>query len=177
MPPKPKHLKWWLLFGLVAMAVIGFILIQKAEPEPPALPVAPQPQAAPEPETPEPALSYQSATILELFSPSDPYLTKQLNETALSQQIEQIITTSFVLTNCGIITKEDYRQNFYALINYALTMKLEPDATAAEARVRLIAQSASTSYSMVYSQTPCDSPQLPTLAKQLLEWQKAYLPN
>ncbi len=121
--------------------------------------------------------SARDQTILELFSPSDPYLTKQLNETALAQQIEQIMTTSFVLTKCEIIDQDDYGDNFRALITYAMRMKLAPDAAVAEARVRQIAESASASYALVYSRTKCDSPQLPILAEQLLTWQKAYLDN
>ena len=123
----------------------------------------------------KPLAADQSTLILELFNPSDQALTNQITEASITQQIEQIQTSSFVLRKCDLIDDEEYANTFRALIAYAVQMNLAPDVTAAEKKVRQIAESASTSYSLVYSRTKCDSPALPDIAKQLLLWQEGYL--
>ncbi|MES2983910.1 MAG: hypothetical protein V4735_01835 [Pseudomonadota bacterium] len=151
-----------------------------ARPSPPIIVVAPVAEpvtpAAP-PAAPIADPNDSSTQILELFNPSDQYLTNQLSDTVITQQIEQIFTLSFVLTKCHRITADDYRDSFRALIVYAQQMKLAPDGVSAEARVRKIAESAGASYALVYSRTNCADPDLPIRAQQLLKWQTAILDN
>lgn len=131
----------------------------------PSPPVSTQPQAnehAPD--------SQEAQLILELFNPSDQSLTRQLTTTAIEQQIEQALTTSFVLSKCGIIDRDAYRDSFRALILYAERTRLAPDGSSAERLVRRISESSATSYALVYSRTQCSAPTLPGLADQLHRW-------
>lgn len=156
----------------MTLSALGGYLLPRPESAPTI--ASPTPEPTPEPTT-HPTLDAKSTTILELFNPSDQALTKQLTDTALSQQIEQILTTSFVLTRCKLITEENYRDNYRALTAYATTMRLAPDAAATAARLRQLAESASTSYAFVYRRVQCDDPSLPPIAEKLLAWQKPYL--
>jgi len=165
----------------VAIVIAASVLIyQKTSAYQIAIPVADTttealPIAPPKVTIPEEPLDEKSAKILELFNPSDFALTKQLTETSVSQQIEQILTTSFVLSACKLINSNDYRDSFRAVIVYAQKVKLANSLESAEAKVRQIGESAGASYSLVYSRTKCDDPRLPPIAAQLLNWQKAYL--
>ncbi|MFZ4541783.1 MAG: hypothetical protein ACOYNL_08265 [Rickettsiales bacterium] len=117
----------------------------------------------------------KATVVLELFNPSDQSLTHQLNETTVRQQVEQIMATSYVLFNCGLTKPLDYRDSFRAAIVFAHRNKLGKSMEETEVKVRQIAEAAGASYSLLYSRTKCNDPQLPTTAKQLLNWQKAYL--
>ena len=139
--------------------------------EPVVQPVVVEEKPAP----PAPPNADNSKIILELFNPSDQSLTHQLNTTTLSQQIEQTMTISFVLTKCQLISNNDYTDTFRALVAYAERSKLATDATTAEATVRQIAESSKASYALVYSRTSCTDQQLPTLANQVLEWTRNVL--
>jgi hypothetical protein len=108
--------------------------------------------------------------VLELFNPSDQSLTHQLNKTNLSQQIEQALTISFILTKCGTLSQSQYRDTFRALILYAEQTHLANNAANAEIIVRRISESSGASYSLIYSRLSCTSPQLPALANQLRDW-------
>ena len=168
----------YVLIGISAICV-AVLMTRKPEPTPESTPVA-SPAVVNQPaikqEAPPPSAAHDNATmVLELFNPSDQSLTHQLNETTISQQIEQIMATSDVLANCNLISKDDYRDSFRALIVYAQQMKLARTGAEAEAKVRQIAQSAGVSYSLVYSRTACTDAQLPPLVHQLLTWQHAYL--
>ena len=114
-------------------------------------------------------------TVLELFNPSDQSLTHQLNKTNLSQQIEQALTISFILTKCGTLSSTEYRDTFRALILYAQQMHLADDEVMAEKLVRHISESSGASYSLIYSRLSCSSPQLPALADQLRNWTKGIM--
>lgn len=180
---RPVNNKMLITLGLVAVAAVGggLYLRSQQQTQAPALAPLPPVLVASQPESKTAVTPRDpndpSTQVLELFNPSDTALNNQLNETAISQQIEQILSTSFVLTTCNIISSDDYRNSFIAAIAYAERMKLAPNATAAEARVRQIAESAGASYSLIYSRTKCDSAPLPGIAKQLLAWQEAYLPK
>ena len=113
--------------------------------------------------------------VLELFNPSDQSLTHQLNKTNLSQQIEQALTISFMLTKCGKLSQDEYRDAFRALSLYAQTTHLATDGKDAETLVRHIAESSGASYSLIYSRLSCNSPQLPILAAQLRSWTEAVI--
>lgn len=168
--------------GIAILFAAGVLIYQKTTPQsvssPPAEAAAEaMPITPPAPPVQEAPLDEKSAKILELFNPSDFALTRQLNETTVSQQIEQILTSSFVLSACNIITAENYRDSFRAVTAYAQHVKLATDAASAEAKIRQISESAGASYSLVYSRTKCDDPRLPPIAAHLLSWQKAYLPK
>lgn len=162
-----------LLEALVIGALIAFAFLLDPASEAPD-PSAAAPVAASPPPLPLPPQDV-ATTVLELFSPSDQSLTHQLNDTTITQQIEQLMATNYVLLNCKHINHHQYRDNFRALILYAQRMKLADTPEAAEAKVRLIAQSASASYSLLYQRTPCDDPRLAATAGELLAWQRAYL--
>ena len=119
---------------------------------------------------PPPPNADNSKIILELFNPTDQALTHQLTNTTYSEQIEQTMTVSFVLTKCQLISQDDYRDTFRALILYAEKSKLAADAVAAEAAVRQIAEASKASYALIYSRTSCTDPQLPALTNQVLQW-------
>jgi hypothetical protein len=173
----PKHIN--LLSAallLLAIGISGYLYMQKrhAEPAPQPAPVvaaAPAPAPAPKPDAP---LDDKSKKILELFNPTDAMLTKQISETQVIQNIEQILTTAYVLTTCKHIDQRAFIDNYIAVINYAQHMNLASNPQAAEARVKQIAEGAGASYSLVYSRTKCDRDDLPGIATKLLAWQKAY---
>ncbi|MFM9889774.1 MAG: hypothetical protein ACKVOE_03885 [Rickettsiales bacterium] len=167
----------WHRLGLWAFClVVGFVALlvlttPDNTPAPPQ-PVAAHVQAAAPTPAPDPA---KAQLILELFNPSDQSLTQQLTTTAIEQQIEHALTTSFVLSKCGIINRDAYRDSFRALILYAERTHLAPDAPGAERLVRRISESSATSYALVYSRTECTSPTLPALADQLHRWTQLVL--
>lgn len=162
------------------LLIVVAVLIRTTKAPENAVP-PPQPVTATTPSQPgssaTPARDEKSTQILELFNPTDSVLTNQINETTLTQQIEQILSSSFVLTTCGLISSDDYRDSFRAVIIYAQRMKLEKDPKLAEAKARQIAQAASASYTLLYSRTKCNDPKLPENARQLLEWQRNYVPK
>lgn len=168
-----------ILAAAFVIVVIAFMVRPGTSETPEAPAAATTEQPAPATATPATPVvtDEKSKKILELFNPSDQMLTGQLNETAISQQIEQILTSSFVLTACKLMTGDDYRDSYRASILYAQRSKLAKDSASAEAKVRLIAKSAGASYSLVYSRTKCNDPKLPENARQLLEWQHSILPK
>ena len=130
-------------------------------------------QAAPvveAPLPPAPPNADNSQTILELFSPSDASVQAQHTQTTTSQQIEQTLTVSYVLTKCLIISQDDYADAYRALLLYAQYTKLAPDQASADEKLHDIAESANASYSLIYSKISCNDKQLPALAAQLTSW-------
>ena len=172
LPPLPQSKSGRIKLGAaVGAGVLILLLLCFSGGPPPAPVIAPQPAVPVEkPLPPAPPNASNSTVILELFSPSDQALTHQITETTLSEQIEQTLTMSFVLVQCQMVSQDDYRDIFRALILYAERVKLAADATSAEALVRQIAESSGASYSLIYSRTACSDPQLPPLAKQIVEW-------
>jgi hypothetical protein len=161
---------------LAVIAVISVIAIfwPHAQPVPVVTPDQAPPPAVPTP-APSKAVQDRATEVLELFNPSDQSLTHQLNETALSQQVEQVMATSYILAHCKLMDDDEYRDNFRALIVFAQHSGLAPDAMTAEAKVRQLAQSAAVSYSLLYSRTNCMDPQLLTSQRQMTNWRKIYL--
>ena len=174
LQPLIRKLVILLLEALVIGALIAFAFL--LNPPPTAItPTSEQPKAAIVAPV-NPSLTQDNATtVLELFNPSDQSLTNQLNETAITQQIEQIMATSYVLSRCQLMDDDAYRDNFRALIIFAQKNNLAPDAASADKKLRQIAKSASTSYTLLYRRTKCDNARLPIIAQQLHEWQNAYL--
>jgi hypothetical protein len=154
------------VFALM-VAVVTFLKKSPQEaPEPLPFLIAATPET-PTP-SPQPAKPKDAATtVLELFNPSDKVLTKQLNETNVIQQIEQLIATSLVLANCKLITNDEYKDTYNAAIVYAQHNKLAADAKLASNKVHAIAKSASATYALIYSRTKCEDPKLVTIAAQL----------
>jgi hypothetical protein len=174
LQPLIRKLVILLLEALVIGALIAFAFFLNSTPTSPP-PATEQPKSAPI-ALAKPSLTQDHATtVLELFNPSDQSLTHQLNETAVTQQIEQIMATSYVLSRCQLMDDAAYRDNFRALIIFAQKNNLAPDAMSAEAKLRQIAESASTSYQLLYRRTTCDNARLPFIAQQLHDWQNAYL--
>lgn len=161
----------WLLGGAVAFILLLVFTKPDDTPVPP-LPTSAQPETKPVTAAPAPE---KAQLILELFNPSDQSLTRQLTTTALEQQIEHALTTSFVLSQCGILDRDTYRDSFRALILYAERTHLAPDNASAEQLVRRISESSATSYALVYSRTQCNSSELPALADQLHRWTQQVL--
>ena len=159
--------------GALIVAVAAMI---KKEPAPEApLPI---PTFVPSPAPAAPSKPKDAATsILELFSPSDKALTKQLNEANVRQQIEQLLATSFVLANCKMLSDDDYKRTYKAAIIYAQKSKMAPDQKLASNKIYAIAKAANATYSLLYSRTKCDDPKLPVIKQQLQTWVDAYLPN
>ena len=111
-----------------------------------------------------------SEQIIDLFQPSPDAVTQQLSASDTAAQIENAMVVSYTLLHCNLMTQQEYADTFNALITHSIRSHLEPDATRAEARVRSIASAAAGSYSMVYSNTPCDDPSLPEKALALKNW-------
>ena len=175
--PSPQLSNPSILAGMILLVVLsmaGMYWLQTPAPPPPAPPIVPVASRAPA-EAPPLTVVDTSTQILELFNPSDHSLTRQHNESTRTQQIEQVLTLSFVLTRCELISESEYSSTFRALILHAQHIGLASDATSAELRLRQMAESASASYALVYSRTDCDSPQLPELRRQLLSWQAGIL--
>ena len=156
---------------LSALVLLGLLIHLFSTPTAPVIPIQTE-QVAAAPLPPAPPNADNSKIILELFNPSDASLTHQQNETTISQQIEQTLTVTFVLTKCLIISQDDYSDIFRALIFYAEKVKLAPDEASAIARVREIAESSKASYALVYSRTSCEDPHLPVLADDIAKWTK-----
>lgn len=178
MLPRIKLSNKWHQLGLwLAGIVVAFILLliftaPNHHPAPAAVAPASSNASPPAAPTPDPG---KAQLILELFNPGDEALTRQLSRSALEQQIEHALTTSFVLRQCRLIGQNDYRDSFRALILYAQQSKLAADSASAETEVRRIAESSSASYALVYSRTRCDDPQLTPLADQLHRWTQLIL--
>jgi hypothetical protein len=168
-----------LVFVLALCALAFFFRHQPTATSPDAFVLSAQPdtQPAQAPSAPADTNAHKdkAATVLELFNPSDSALTKQINETTLSQQIEQVMATSFVLTNCKLMDEAGYINSYRASIVYAQRTKLAPNAAEAKKVVQRITESAGASYSLIYRRTKCDDPKLPTIAAQLIAWQEGYL--
>jgi hypothetical protein len=178
----PRRSKELLIGGAIALLILSSGMLLSVEKQQDVKPESSVEKPAPSPVAIEttaetPPRSANDTLILDLFSPSDASLHQQLNEAQISQRIEQILSTSFVLKQCHIIDDVLYRDTFRALIVYAQAMHLTKDAPSAEAAVRRLAESAGTSYALVYSRTKCDHPKLPIIAQQLRDWQQPYLGN
>lgn len=165
-PPSKRAARAILACGVLLILLLAAIRLSM-QPPPAPVPIS-QPIAVPP--APTPVLDVKSTTILELFNPSDTMLTNQLNDTALSQRIEHILLASFVLSNCNLMSGDEYRDTFRTLLSSANQARLAATPAAVEARVRVIAESASTSYRLVYARTKCDDPRLTTIADQLKAW-------
>ena len=173
LPPSIRNPKLWL--AVIALISVVAMVWPHQQPTPTVIAsVHAPPPAIPAP-VPNQAIQDQATEVLELFNPSDQSLTHQLNESELSRQVEQVMTTSYVLAHCKLMDEDEYRDNFRALIVFAQHSGLAPDAVTAEAKVRQLAESAGVSYSLLYSRTSCADPKLADIYRQMMNWQKIYL--
>ncbi len=163
-----------LLLGAVLLISVTVIFWPHPKPTPIAAPIQAEPPMAPIP-IPSKTTQDKATAVLELFNPSDQSLTHQLSETSISQQVEQVMATSYVLTHCKLMDADEYRDNFRALIVFTMHSGLATNPAIAEAKVRQLAESAGVTYSLLYAKTDCNSPQLPSLYRQMINWQKIYL--
>lgn len=113
--------------------------------------------------------------VLELFNPSDASLTQQLNETTIQQNIEQLLSTSFVLSHCGVMDSSDNANIFRASVGYALETHLAKDVPEAVAKIQELTKSAAATYVMLYRNTDCKNPKLKTISEQMVKWETYYL--
>jgi hypothetical protein len=113
--------------------------------------------------------------VLELFNPTDQVLNKRVNEATVRQNIEQILSTSFALSNCGLVDSDTSRDSFRASVMYAINTKYAKDGNDAILKIQKIQKAASATYEMLYRNTNCKNPKLPAIAKQMREWQEHYL--
>jgi hypothetical protein len=176
IPLLPRSNRARLALAIAAAIILGLIISLFLRTGPSAVVIsAPAGNEAPPAASEPPLNATNSQLILELFNPSDQSLTHQLTTSALTQQIEQALTVSFVLTKCGTMSQEEYRDNFRALILYAQRTHLAADAAGSEKLVRHIAESAGTSYALIYSRTSCRDPKLQAMADQLASWRATIL--
>lgn len=171
LPPLPENKQLrYAIYGCGGVFFIVLILLLTSGGPSPVREAPSQPVAIEKPLPPAPPNADNSQIILELFNPSEQILDAQRATTSATQQIEQTLTVSYVLTKCGHISNDDYRDTYRALVMYAEQAKLAPDQASADTKVREIAQAANASYALIYSRTSCTDQQLPALAKQLTEW-------
>jgi hypothetical protein len=116
-----------------------------------------------------------SATVLELFKPDDSMLKKQMDDTALRRQAEQLLATTFVLSHCGLITDRQYGDGFEALIVFVERKKLAANAKEARKKVMRIARDSGQAFATMHSNVDCANPKLPEIAQQMVAWQNHYL--
>ena len=155
------------------LILLLIVIVSSGSSEPTPIIVQSTPQVVEKAAPSAPPNVDNSKTILELFNPSDASLTQQQTQASQSDQIEQTLTVTFILTKCQIISQDDYSTIFQALILYAQRINLAADATSADAKVREIAESAKASYALVYGRTSCEDPKLPSLANDIMNWAKA----
>lgn len=113
--------------------------------------------------------------VLELFNPSDASLNKQLSDTQIQQNIEQVLSTSFALSHCGVLDSNADSDIFRASVAYAVQTHLAKDIPEAITKIQALMQSATTTYVMLYRNTDCKSPKLKTIAEQMVKWETFYL--
>lgn len=117
----------------------------------------------------------ESDLVLDLFNPTDEENLAQRSRTELSQQVEQAITMNFTLRQCKLITQQEYGDNYRAMLIYILRSRLALTAQDAKTELDRITEASSASYALIYSRTPCDTPQLVTAASQLADWRNALI--
>jgi hypothetical protein len=168
--------RWITRAGYAAFALFASLLIWRAffyhapHPAPGAQP-ATTVSAAPPAAMP----ITESDLILDLFNPSDTALATQQAQSTLVRQIEEAITANFLLRRCNLIDETAYRDTSRALALYIQRTGLAADAPHAQAELERIIASASASYSLIYSRSRCDAPQLPATAAKLEGWRRAML--
>lgn len=180
--PLPHSKKNRIILFAILIGATGLLIWMLGSPSEPSPTEEPRIEtaapASPESMNAEPAAPLtpsNAALVLELFSPSSLSLSNQLAETSHTQQIEQTLTMTFMLTRCDLLSQDDYRDIFRALITYAVQTKFSPDFASAEARVREIANASNASYALIYSRASCDDAVLYKLAKDIKKWSQAVL--
>lgn len=116
-----------------------------------------------------------STIVLELFNPTDRALDKPENEATIRQNIEQILSTSFTLSSCGLLDSEISRNSFRASVAYAIDTQYAKDGRDAVSKISSIQSAASANHKMLYRNTDCKDPKLALIAKQVRDWQDHYL--
>ena len=162
----PRYVLGGLLLILCSAAALIAYLTQE-----PTLPPAP-PVAAPAPPEPQAA---SADPVLELFNPTESEWQGQRDETAFKSQLENIVTTAFILRRCNYLTSETYNETYQAMAIYIQRSSPAKDGTSADMRIRAAVEAATPGYQLLYARLTCDSPQLATTATQLAQWRMALL--
>ncbi len=165
-----------LILALAGLTIItGAIALNVALQPAPAQPsVSPAPQPAPSAPV-APVATAPTDPILDLFQPSEASLQQQLSTTQLSEQIENAMVVSYTLVRCNLLSEQEYTETFRALIIYATRSQLGVDAAQSEAKVRAIAEAASASYAMVYSNANCADPTMAEKVTALKQWRDSIM--
>ncbi len=174
-----KHI-FWALGVLALVGIVAIVTAIKRHQQPPATGDAiPKETSAPAPQAVPPSaaegIKDTPTIVLELFNPSDETLTQQLSETTIRQNIEQVLSTSFVLSRCGVLDSNANSDIFRASVAYAVNTHFAKDIPDAVGKIQALHQSAAATYVMLYRNTDCKNPTLKTIAAQMVKWQTYYL--
>lgn len=115
----------------------------------------------------------QESYVLQLFSPTSSQVSEMQDESEHLKLLEQTMMISYLLSNCELMSKQDYRKTYMALVKY-LTNNGDPTP---EATARAAAKRAQASYQMVYRHVPCEDPSLRQMAASLAEWRESVAPE
>ena len=174
---KPNNLFFWSISTLVIVGLVTAIVAVRQHQSAQTTPTEELAEVEVEPVSPKAAEGIKDAPtlVLELFNPTDQTLNKPVSEATVRQNIEQILSTSFVLSNCGLIESDISRDSFRASVMYAIDTKYAKDGNDAILKIQKIQKAASATYEMLYRNTNCKDSKLPVIAKQMHEWQTHYL--
>lgn len=104
--------------------------------------------------------------MLQLFAPTSAELSEMQDDSALQELLEQTLMISFLLSNCDLMSKNEYSDTYKALVEYlSANGTPDPRQTAFDA-----AERAKASYKMLYKNVPCDDPSLVGLRDSLASW-------
>ncbi len=176
-PKKLNSLVFWSISTLVIVGLVAAIVAVKRHQSAPSSAEEELAKVEIEPAKPSASEGIKDSPtlVLELFNPTDQALNKPVSEATVRQNIEQILSTSFVLTNCGLMESDISRDSFRAAVMYAISTKYAKDGNDAILQIQKIQKAASASYEMLYRGTNCKDPKLATIAKQIRKWQEHYL--
>jgi hypothetical protein len=174
---EPNNLVFWSVSTLVIVALVAAIVTVKRHQSTPETTVEEIASVEIEPAKPEASAGIKDAPtiVLELFNPTDQALNKPVNEATVRQNIEQILSTTFVLSNCGLVDSDTSGDSLRASARYAVDTKYAKDGKDALIKIQKIQKAASASYAMLYRSTDCKDKKLKTIGKQIRAWQAHYL--
>ncbi len=184
MQPKSPHHKlvFWSLAVLAVVTIVAAVVqiqrIQagKTESDTPTQTAA---NDTPAPGTTtikvEGGVTDAPSLVLELYSPSDQQEQAQISETKIRENIEQVLSTGFALSQCQLMDSDAMADSFRASLAYAVNTHFAKDMDDAMLKIQAIYKAAAASYVMLYRNTDCKNPKLATIAQQMVAWQDHYL--
>ncbi|MEJ0009861.1 MAG: hypothetical protein WDN72_04630 [Alphaproteobacteria bacterium] len=115
-----------------------------------------------------------ASPVIDLFSPSDRQAADQRRTTAVTEQIDNILLSTFILVHCKKQTSEDYSDIYQLLISFSRIQGLAHNYAEGDALVRKRAESVGGSFSMLYGNTDCDNDrEMQRMLHQLDAWRHA----